>query len=291
MKTALTALAASFVWGTAFAFQRMAAGHIGAITFNFYRSVLAALSLGVLLFVSNRRKKPEERKKSDPKKIAIGGTVSIVQQYAIADVEAGKAGFLTTLYILLVPLFSVVFLHKKVAPSLWVSVLLGLTGLYFISVKEGFTISPSDALVLLSAGIYAVYILAADYYVRFCSPTELNCAQFIVASVVCLIGMFAVEEPTLAELRDNIIPILYLGIFSSAIAYTLQFAAQRDGNPVAVTLLLSMESVFSVLGAAVLLHEFLSGRELFGCGIMLCAVILVQLPEGFWKRKIKANNE
>ena len=205
--------------------------------------------------------------------------------------EAGKAGFLTTLYILLVPLFSVVFLHKRVAPSLWVSVLLGLTGLYFISVKEGFTISPSDALVLLSAGIYAVYILAVDYYVRFCSPTELNCAQFIVASVVCLIGMFAVEEPTLAELRDNIIPILYLGIFSSAIAYTLQFAAQRDGNPVAVTLLLSMESVFSVLGAAVLLHEFLSGRELFGCGIMLCAVILVQLPEGFWKRKIKANNE
>ena len=97
MKTALTALAASFVWGTAFAFQRMAAGHIGAITFNFYRSVLAALSLGVLLFVSNRRKKPEERKKSDPKKIAIGGTVcgvlviaaSIVQQYAIAEVEAG----------------------------------------------------------------------------------------------------------------------------------------------------------------------------------------------------------
>ena len=109
---------------------------------------------------------------------------SIVQQYAIADVEAGKAGFLTTLYILLVPLFSVVFLHKRVAPSLWVSVLLGLTGLYFISVKEGFTISPSDALILLSAGIYAVYILAADYYVRFCSPTELNCAQFIVASVV-----------------------------------------------------------------------------------------------------------
>ena len=202
LKTALTALAASFVWGTAFAFQRMAAGHIGAITFNFYRSVLAALSLGVLLFVSNRRKKPEERKKSDPKKIAIGGTVcgvlviaaSIVQQYAIADVEAGKAGFLTTLYILLVPLFSVVFLHKRVAPSLWVSVLLGLTGLYFISVKEGFTISPSDALILLSAGIYAVYILAADYYVRFGSPTELNCAQFIVASVVCLIGMFAVEE-------------------------------------------------------------------------------------------------
>lgn len=217
MKTALTALAASFVWGTAFAFQRMAAGHIGAITFNFYRSVLAALSLGVLLLYPTGGKAggaEEER----PEKIAIGGTVcgvlviaaSIVQQYAIADVEAGKAGFLTTLYILLVPLFSVVFLHKRVAPSLWVSVLLGLTGLYFISVKEGFTISPSDALVLLSAGIYAVYILAVDYYVRFCSPTELNCAQFIVASVVCLIGMFAVEEPTLAELRDNIIPILYL---------------------------------------------------------------------------------
>ena len=211
--------------------------------------------------------------------------------YSIQLVGMGTAAVLIYLMPSLVMLFSVVFLHKKVAPSLWVSVVLGLTGLYFISVKEGFTISPSDALVLLSAVIYAVYILAADYYVRFCSPTELNCAQFIVASVVCLIGMFAVEEPTLAELRENIVPILYLGIFSSALAYTLQFAAQRNGNPVAVTLLLSMESVFSVLGAAVLLHEFLSGRELFGCGIMLCAVILVQLPEGFWKRKKKTNNE
>lgn len=295
MKTALTALAASFIWGTAFAFQRMAAGHIGAITFNFYRSVLAALSLGVLLFASNRRKKPEERRKSDPKKVAAGGAVcgtlviaaSIVQQYAIADVEAGKAGFLTTLYILLVPLFSVVFLRKKVAPSLWVSVVIGLMGLYFISVKENFTISPSDALILLSAVIYAAYILAGDYYVRFCSPTELNCAQFAVASVLCLVGMFAVEEPTLAELRECLVPILYLGIFSSALAYTLQFAAQRNGNPVAVTLLLSMESVFSVLGAAVLLHEFLSARELFGCGLMLCAVILVQLPDSVWKRRKK----
>ena len=296
LKTALTALAASFVWGTAFAFQRMAAGHIGAITFNFYRSVLAALSLGVLLLVANRRKKAEQRTKREPKKIVLGGLVcgvlvvaaSVVQQYAIADVEAGKAGFLTTLYILLVPLFSVVFLHKKVAPSLWVSVLLGLAGLYFISVKEGFTISPSDALILLSAVIYAAYILAADYFVRFCSPTELNCAQFAVASVLGFIGMFVFESPTIAELRECIIPILYLGIFSSALAYTLQFAAQRDGNPVAVTLLLSMESVFSVLGAAVLLHEFLSARELFGCGIMLCAVILVQLPDGFWKRKPSA---
>ena len=299
LKPALTALAASFVWGTAFAFQRMAAGHIGAITFNFYRSVLAALALGVLLFVSNRRRKPEERKKSALKKIAAGGIVcgvlvavaSVLQQCAIAEVEAGKAGFLTTLYILLVPLFSVLFLHKKVAPNLWVSVALGLTGLYFISVKDGFTIAPSDAMVLLSAVIYAAYILAADYFVRFCSPTELNCAQFIVASGVCLVGMLVAEEPTVAQLRDNIIPILYIGIFSSAVAYTLQFAAQRNGNPVAVTLLLSMESVFSVLGAAVLLHEFLSGRELFGCGIMLCAVVLVQLPEGFWKRKMKPNNE
>ena len=147
MKTALTALAAAFVWGTAFAFQRMAAGKIGAITFNFYRSVLAALSLGVLLFVSKKRNAAAAPENYDRKKALVGGVVcgvlvlaaSVVQQYAIADTEAGKAGFLTTLYILLVPLFSVVVLHKKVAPGLWVSVVLGLTGLYFISVKENFT--------------------------------------------------------------------------------------------------------------------------------------------------------
>ena len=300
MKTALTALAAAFIWGTAFAFQRMAAGHIGAITFNFYRSVLASLSLGVLLFVSKRKTgAAAEPEGYDRKKAITGGLVcgvlvfaaSVVQQLALEGTEAGKAGFLTTLYILLVPLFSVVFLHKKVSPGLWVSVALGLTGLYFISIKENFTISPSDALVLVSAVIYAVYILAVDYYVRFCSPMWLNCVQFAVAAVLGLIGAFTLEQPTLAQLRECIIPIVYLGIFSSALAYTLQFAAQRDGNPVAVTLLLSMESVFSVLGAAALLREFLSGRELFGCGIMLCAVILVQLPEGFWKRKKKIKAE
>lgn len=299
VKTALLALSAALIWGTAFAFQRMAAGHIGAITFNFCRSVLAALSLGILLLISNRRKKPEERKKSDPRKARLGGIVcgvlvvaaSIVQQTAIEHVAAGKVGFLTTFYILLVPLFSVIFLHKKVAPSLWGSVALGLAGLYFISVKDGFAISPSDALVLLSAVIYAAYILAVDHYVRFCSPMELNCAQFLVASVLCGIGMFAVEEPTVAQVRECIVPILYLGVFSSAVAYTLQFTAQRGGNPVAVTLLLSMESVFSVLGAAVLLHEYLSPRELFGCGIMLCAVILVQLPESAWKKKRKKNRD
>ena len=288
LKTALTALAASFVWGTAFAFQRMAAGHIGAITFNFYRSVLAALALGVLLFVSNRRRRPEERKKSALKKIAAGGIVcgvlvavaSVLQQCAIAEVEAGKAGFLTTLYILLVPLFSVLFLHKKVAPNLWVSVALGLTGLYFISVKDGFTISPSDAMVLLSAVIYAAYILAADYFVRFCSPTELNCAQFIVASVVCLIGMFAVEEPTLAELRDNIIPILYLGIFSSAVAYTLQIIGQKYADMTTATLTMSLESVFAAIAGWLILKETMGVREIIGCVLIFAAIVVSQLKPG-----------
>ena len=293
LKTALTALGAAFIWGTAFAFQRMAAGHIGAITFNFYRSVLAALTLGVVLLVSAKRGHGAEPVIRDRRKAIIGGVVcgvlvfaaSVVQQLGIEHTEAGKAGFMTTLYILLVPLFSVVFLRKRVAPTLWVGVLLGLAGLYFISVKENFTISPSDALILWSAVIYAVYILAVDYYVRFCSPTMLNCLQFAAASVLGLAGALLFEQPTLAQLRECFIPIFYLGVFSSALAYTLQFAAQRDGNPVAVTLLLSMESVFSVLGAAVLLHEFLSARELFGCAVMFCAVLVVQLPSGCWKRR------
>ena len=293
LKTALTALGAAFIWGTAFAFQRMAAGNIGAITFNVCRSVLAALSLCIMIFFSRKRKKPEEAKIKDPKKLIMGGIVcgalvlaaSIAQQAALEGTEAGKAGFLTTLYILLVPVFSVIFLRKRVPASLWIGVLAGVVGLYFVSVKENFTISSSDALVLMSAVIYAVYILAVDYYVRFCPSMELNCIQFAVATVLGAFAMFVSEEPTWEQIRVCLIPILYLGIFSSAVAYTLQFSAQKDGNPVAVTLLLSMESVFSVLGAAVLLHEYLSPRELFGCAVMFCAVIYVQLPEGFFKRR------
>ncbi len=293
LKTAVTALAAAIIWGTAFAFQRMAAGDIGAFSFTFYRSALASLSLGVPLLAQKMRQNKDDQKKADKKQLALGGlvcgvlimTASTLQQAGLANTEAGKAGFLTALYILLVPILSVVFLRKKVAPSLWICVLLGLIGLYFISVKDGFTISGSDTLILLSSLVYAVYILAVAHYVRFCSPTALNCAQFGVSAVICLPLMFIFEEPTVASLLNNIIPILYLGIFSSALAYTLQFIAQRNGNTVAVTLILSMESVFSAVGGAVLLHEFLTSRELFGCALMFTAVILIQLPERVWKRK------
>lgn len=292
VKTVIYSLSAAAIWGVAFAFQRSASEYIEPFTFNFYRCVLAVASLSVFLFLM-RRKMPVLTHPGDGKKLAVGGLVtgvllfvaSNLQQMGVGDTEAGKAGFLTSLYTVLVPVFGVVFFRKKVSPTLWVSVLIAAAGLYLICVKEGFTLVRGDMLVLMCAVVYAFYILAVDHYVEGLNSVALSCAHFFVSGVLSGIAALTLEHPDLAALRFCLVDVLYVGVCSSAIAYTFQFAAQQLGNPVAVSLLLCMESAFSVLGGAVLLHEYLSLRELAGCAVMFCAVILAQLPHNWWQRK------
>lgn len=294
VKRVIFSLSAAVIWGVAFAFQRSASEYIEPFTFNFYRCVLAVISLGVFLCMM-RKKMPVLGKSGDWKKLAMGGLVtgallfiaSNLQQMGVGETEAGKAGFLTSLYTVLVPVFGVMFFHKKVSPTLWVSVLIAAVGLYLICVKKGFTLVRGDMLVLMCAVVYAFYILAVDYYVEGLNSVALSCAHFFVSGVLSGIAAFTLEHPDLGALRYCLVDVLYVGVCSSAIAYTFQFAAQQLGNPVAVSLLLCMESVFSVLGGAVLLHEYLSLRELAGCAVMFCAVILAQLPPNWWQRKKK----
>ena len=292
IKTALFALSAAMIWGVAFAFQRSASGSIQAFTFNTYRCILAVLSLGVFLIVQ-RKKLPVLRESGDAKRLAVGGLVtgvllfaaSNLQQMGLAETEAGKAGFLTTLYTVLVPVLGVIFFRKKVSFSLWISVAIAAAGLYLICVKENFSLVGSDMLVIGSAILYAFYILAVDHFVAGLNPVAMSCAHFLVSGILSFACAMTFEHPSLGALRECLAAVLYVGVCSSALGYTLEFYAHQSGNPVTVALLLSTESVFSLLGGAVLLREFLSARELLGCGVMFCAVILAQLPQGWWKKK------
>lgn len=194
-----------------------------------------------------------------------------------SNTEAGKAGFLTAMYIVLVPVFGLV-LKKKVTPVVWLAVALAVVGLYLLCVKDAFTIRASDALVLTCSVVFAIQILLVDHFSPLCNGVKLSCIQFLTCFVVSAVPALIFEETTLLDIQGSVIPILYLGVLSSGVAYTLQIIAQRNANPAVVSLLMSMESVFSVLAGAALLGEVLSLREYVGCVLMTCAIVLTQLP-------------
>jgi len=293
LTTVIFPLLAALIWGTAFVSQRISAGYIGAFAFNGARGVTAALVLGITVLIRRKATHAPARTAGEWKALAIGGCLcglllagaTNLQQLGLEETAAGKAGFITSLYIVLVPVLGL-FVGKRIPVSLWVSVGIAVAGLYLLCVSGEFRLTRGDVLILFCAVIFAVHILVIDRYVQTVDPMELSCMQFVVAGLISWGISFLVEQPTWEQLRSCLGQVLYVGIFSSGVAYTLQMAAQRGGNPVTVTLLLSLESVFSVLAGAVFLRELLSARELIGCVVMLCAVVLAQLPERLWHRKL-----
>ncbi|MDO4493632.1 MAG: DMT family transporter [Clostridia bacterium] len=283
-------LLAALIWGTAFSAQSMAADVLGPFTVNAARSTLAffALGLGLIVFNAVRLRKTGETRKAtaaDVKNALIGGAccgtalfvAAWLQQAGLAYTPAGKAGFITALYVVLVPVFGL-FLKKRTPATVWLGIALAVAGLYLLCIKDGFSVSVGDRYVLLCAVFFAVHILVIDKFTAVVDPVLLSCLQFGVAGVFSWIAAFLTETPTLAAIMSRILPILYVGLLSSAVAYTLQMIAQKYAEPVTLSLLLSLESVFSVLGGAVLLGERLSPRELAGCAVMFVAVLLAQIP-------------
>lgn len=298
---------AALIWGTAFVAQSVSTEFVEPMTFNAVRSLIAfvVLLLGLQVFRLIRNKKPlaaeaeevaDEEKKRHRRDLLLGslccGTAlavaSNLQQAGIAETSAGKTGFITALYIVIVPILGL-FLKKKVPISVWVSVMIAVAGLYCLCVKADFTIAPSDFLVFLCAIVYSLHILVIDHFTQKVDGVALSCGQFFVAMVWSAIGMVIFEHPSMAAIMQCIWPILYVGVFSSGVAYTLQILAQKDSNPTVVSLLLSLESVFATLAGAVLLHEQMSGREYAGCVLMLVAVVLAQIPMPL-KKKEKVEN-
>ena len=285
-------LLTALIWGTAFVFQRVGMESIEPITFNAARMALATIAIGPVAFLTQRKgqKSSEtrtvEEQKQYKRNTMLGGICcgcflslgSILQQMGLVYTTAGKAGFITAMYILLVPIIGCVLFQKKNTWLVWLAVLLGVIGMYFLCISGEFRLSYGDSLVCICAVFFSSHILCCDHFAGRGNPLWISAIQFATATVISFAVAMIVEEPRVEQLVSAIIPILYCGIVSGGIGYTLQIVAQKYTDPTIASLLMSMESVFAVIAGAVLLQERMSSRELSGCVMMFAAVVLVQLP-------------
>lgn len=288
----LCPLLAAFIWGSAFVAQSVGADSVDPFTFCATRSWIGAAMLLLLSFLFRKRIIiPDEHRHTYYRDLLWGGLAcgvtltiaTILQQAGISETAAGKAGFITSLYVVLVPIFGL-FCRRRASLTVWVSTAIALVGLYLLCVTGDFSIQSSDALIVLCAVFFAVQILLVDRLPHL-NGMHLCCAQLTVVAVVSTVLAFLFEQPITTLATANWFPMVYCGVFSSAIAYTLQIVSQKDANPTVVTLLLSTESVFSVLCGWIVLGDVISSRESIGCVLMFGAVILANLPADLFKKK------
>ena len=285
---------AAVIWGMAFVAQTQ--NTIGTFSFIACRAVLAFVFLLIVILIKGKGNVKMLLRESTPegtKALWLGGVLSGVflttatffQQHGLdMGTDAGKAGFITALYIVLVPLAGI-FFGRKMNARLWIAVALAVIALYLMCVQNGFSVEKSDAWVFFAPFLFCCQILAIDRFSPRCDCIKMSCVQFLTSFILSLPGALLVRETFSFDLlSDCLLPVLYLGIFSSGIAYTLQIVAQKGSNPAVVSILLSMESVFSLLFGWLILYEVMSTRQYIGCFIMLCAVLLTQLPAGKGKQ-------
>lgn len=284
-KSSLMLFLAAFIWGTAFVAQSVGMDYLGPLSFNGARFLMgSAVLLPVIVFNRTRRIK-EGKPVSGWKDTVTGGVccglvlcaAALLQQYGILYTTVGKAGFITTLYIILVPFFGI-FLKKKIPGKVWAGAAIAAFGMYLLCMSESLSLGRGDTLVFLCAVLFSVHILVIDYFSPKADGVELSCIQFLTAGVIGSILAFVFERPDAGAFLKGIVPLAYAGILSSGVAYTLQVVGQRDMDPTVASLILSLESVVSMLAGWVILGQTLTGRELTGCGLVFGAVILVQLP-------------
>ena len=293
---------AAVIWGFAFAAQG-AASDMGAFTLGFARSIVAGIFLvGVVIAFdkilgTERRlfsKKGIDINKTELISGIIIGTVltvaSAFQQLGInSGTDSGKAAFITALYVLLVPIYALA-LKKKAPINVWISIAIAVVGFYFLCIKDDLTISPSDLLVIGASMIFPIHILTIDHFSPKCDGIRMSMVQFFTAAVLNLLIAVILEGPQeFGSIFTNIMPILYLGIGSSGIAYTLQILGQKGVNPAVASIILSLESVFGIIGTALFLGQTLTAREYLGCAIVLVAVILSQIDLKHLFKKLTKN--
>lgn len=279
-------LITAMIWGSAFVAQSKGMEYIGPFTFNVMRNFIGGIVLlpVIALFSRGKKYEPEEKKQLN-KNTLIGGVccglvlflASSFQQYGLVHTTAGKAGFITALYIVIVPLLGV-FMGKRVPKIIWGCVALAIAGFWLLCIKEGFTVGLGDLMVLICALFYSVHIVTIDHFSPKVDGVKMSCIQFFTAGVVSIIPMLLWEEPQASAIMDAIWTILYAGVLSSGVAYTFQIIAQRHTEPTVATLLMSLESVFAALSGWLILNERLLPRELLGCALVFIAVILAQIP-------------
>ena len=297
----------AMIWGAAFVAQSVSMDYIGPFTFICLRSVIGGLFLIPVIIVLDGIRKKSQNESADVvnsenilhieteerqrlswknKQLIEGGIVcgiflffaNCFQQTGIQYTTVGKAGFITTFYIIIVPLIGL-FFKKYCGILTWIGVVVALAGLYFLCITQKLTIQRGDALILCCSVLYAGQILAIDHYNPFVDGVKMSCIQFLTGGVLGAVFMFLFENPSVAMILSAAGPILYTCIMSTGVGYTLQIVGQKGLNPTVAALILSLESVFSALSGYLFLHQVLTTRELIGCALMFIAIVLAQLPD------------
>ena len=282
---------AAFIWGTAFVAQIAGMDRIGPFTFNMARSIVAVISLGAYL-IFTKAKLPK-----DMSFLLKGGLVcdffifvgTSFQQIGLQYTTAGKTGFITSFYILILPFLTMIFLKHKIDVLTWISIIIGFIGLYLLAIPNlsDFSMNKGDFIVFLGSFCWAGHILVIDYYSKKVNPVELSFLQFVVLSILSGICAFIFENETatLGNIFASWKPVAYAGFLSSGVAYTLQMVGQKYTKPVVASLILSLEAVFAALAGYLLLDEVMSSREFLGSFIVFLAMIFSQIPKDLFKKK------
>ena len=283
----LILLLTTVIWGCAFVAQSVGMDHIGPFTFQAVRCLLGVLALLPVIFLFDLKKTDGKNYISrwcDPKLWKAGILCGIAlfvasgaQQVGLIDTDAGKAGFLTSMYIVIVP-FLGLFFRKKLSPATVLGILVAVAGLYLVSGAGTTGMAPSDMLMVLCAFAFAVQIVLVERLGMDMDGLRLNCVQCLVCSVLSAVVMAFTETPVLSDLIDCALPLAYAGCLSMGVAYSLQIIGQQKVDAVPASIIMSLESVFAALAGWLLLNERMSPRELAGCGLLFSAVILSQLP-------------
>ncbi len=311
LKNSLLLLLAAAIWGFAFVAQSVGMEYVGPFTFNMTRNIIGGLVLIPCIFLLRKInpadtpapasceqassspndalvcKTTAQRTPNPDRLVWVGGiccglclaVASSLQQLGIQYTTVGRAGFITACYIVLVPIFNLILFKKKCNPIIWFSVILSVIGLYLLCMQGSFALGKGEVLVMFCAVAFSFHILTIDHFAPFVDCVKMSCIQFFVCGIICAVPAFLLENPQISDMLNAWMPILYAGVLSSGVAYTLQIVGQKNMNPTVASLILSMESCISVLAGWLLLQQKLSFKELFGCVLMFGAIVLAQLPE------------
>lgn len=292
MRSNMMLLMAAAIWGLGFVAQRLGMDHMGPYTFNGLRFLLGAASLLPLLWWLKSRQPSGQ---SDDRRLLLTGgllagavlfSAASLQQVGLLYTTAAKAGFITGLYIILVPVIGLALRHKT-GTNTWVGALIAMAGLYYLSVTEDFTIGYGDLLQVAGALFWAIHLLVLDHYSSRVAPIRLASVQFLVCGLLSLAVAFTIEMPTISGAVAGWQALLYAGLVSVGVGYTLQVVGQRGAHPAHAAIILSLETVFAAIGGVLLLGEILDERAIVGCALMLAGMLISQVRLRWWWKSRK----
>lgn len=288
------------IWGFAFVAQSVGMKYVEPFTFNCVRNLIGAAVLVPVILILGRSEKTEEKEKAaggssgKEKFMTLRGGIccgmllfisSGAQQIGMQYTTVGKAGFITAIYIILVPVLGL-FFKKKCGILVWFSVILAMAGFYFLTMMGESSFTKGDAYVLVCAFMFSGHILCVDYFAPKANGIKMACTQFLICGILSGIVMFIRETPALANICRAWGPILYAGVLSCGVGYTLQIIGQKNFNPTIAALIMSLESVFSVLAGFMILHQALSVYEVIGCILIFAGIVLAQIPKEWYSQKV-----